>query len=127
MAMTGKSIVVVGEVRAGGDLTLEGRIDGPVWCDGVLTVEASGSVTGDVVAQDITVFGRASGQLIATEVVDVRPGAVVTSDVIAPGFILHDGASFNGRVDAARLDAALSVARFRLKQREKRPRESFPA
>jgi cytoskeletal protein CcmA (bactofilin family) len=120
MGIVGKSIVIAGEVRASGDLTLDGRVDGPVWCDGVLTVEASASVAGDVVAQDITVFGRASGQLIATEVVDVRPGAVVTSDVIAPSFILHDGARFSGRVDPARLDAALSVARFKLKQRDAR-------
>jgi cytoskeletal protein CcmA (bactofilin family) len=118
MGLFGLTVVVVGEVRASGDLTLEGRVDGPVWCEGVLTVGASASVAGDVVAHDITVFGRASGQLIATEVVDVRPGAVVTSDVVAPGFILHDGASFNGRVDPARLEAALSVARFRLKQRD---------
>ncbi len=118
MSISGKTIVVTGDVRASGDLTLDGRIDGPVWCDGVLTVTASGSVAGDVVAQDITVYGRATGQLIATEVVDVRAGAVVMSDVIAPGFILHDGASFTGRVDPARLDAALSVARFRLKQRD---------
>ena len=118
MALAGRTLVVIGEVRAGEDLAIEGRVDGPVWCDGALTVAESASVSGDVVAQDITVLGRASGQLIATEVVDVRPGAVVTSDVIAPRFILHDGAAFNGRVDAARLDAALSVARFRLKQRD---------
>jgi cytoskeletal protein CcmA (bactofilin family) len=118
MTMTGKTMIVVGEVRVGGDLTIEGRVEGPVWCDGVLTVEASASVNGDVVAQDITVLGRASGQLIATDVVDVRPGAVVTSDVIAPSFILHDGAIYTGRVDPTRLSAALSVARFRLRQRD---------
>jgi hypothetical protein len=50
--------------------------------------------------------------------VDVRPGAVSTGVVIAPGFILHDGASFNGRVDPLRLDAALSVVRFQQKQRD---------
>jgi cytoskeletal protein CcmA (bactofilin family) len=118
MGLYGLTIVVNGEVRASGDLTIQGRVDGPVWCDGALTLEASSRVAGDVVAQDITVFGRASGQLIATDVVDVRPGAVVTSDVIAPSFILHDGAAYCGRVDPARLDAALSVARFRLKQRD---------
>ena len=118
MGIVGTSIVIAGEVRANGDLALDGRIDGPVWCEGALTVGASAMVIGDVVARDITVFGRASGQLIATEVVDVRAGAVVTSDVMAPHFILHDGASFTGRVDAARLDAALSVARFKQRQRD---------
>lgn len=118
MGIVGRSIVIAGEVRASGDLTLDGRIAGPVWCEGTLTVGAGATVAGDVIARDITVFGRASGQLIATEVVDVRAGSIVESDVIAPRFILHDGASFAGRVDSARLDAALSVARFKQKQRD---------
>ncbi len=121
MGIVGKTIVVTGEVRAGDDLTLDGRVDGSVWCeDGAVTIPASATVTGEIVARDITVFGRASGQLIATEVVDVRAGAVVASVVIAPHFILHEGASFNGRVEPHRLDAALSVARFQQKQRDAR-------
>ena len=116
--MTGQSIVVVGEVRSQADLTLECRVDGPIWCDGVLTIAASGSVTGKVVARDITVFGRASGQLTAVEVVDLRPDADVRGDIVTPHFILHDGARFNGRVDSAQLNAALTVARFQQRQRD---------
>ena len=119
MSIRGSSIVIVGEVRAIGDLTLEGRIDGPVLCEGgVVTITTEAVVNGDVVARDITVLGRASGQLIATEVVDVRVGASVDGAVIAPSLILHEGARLNGRVDPTRLDAALSVARFQQKQRD---------
>jgi cytoskeletal protein CcmA (bactofilin family) len=119
MSLAGKTIVVVGEVRSTEDLTVDGRIDGPVLCLGrSVTLARSADVSGDVVAADITVFGRASGQLIATEVVDLRPGAVATGVVIAPSLILHDGARFNGRVDPLRLDAALSVVHFQQKQRD---------
>jgi len=119
MALVGKSIVVTGEVRSTEHLSVECRVDGPILCEGgTVTIGESGVVNGDVVALDITVFGRSSGQLIATEMVDIRPGAVVTGVVIAPGFILHNGASFNGRVDPLRLDAALSVVRFQRKQRD---------
>ena len=119
MSIRGSSIVIVGEVRAIGDLTLEGRIDGPVLCEGgAVTITAEAVVNGDVVARDITVLGRASGQLIATEVVDVRVGASVDGAVIAPSLILHEGARLQGRVDPNRLDAALSVARFQSKQRD---------
>ena len=119
MSIVGRTLVITGEVRSTTDLTVDARIVGPILCEGVLvTVTASAAVTGDVVARDITVFGRASGQLIATEVVDLRPGAIADGAVIAPGFILHDGATFNGRVDPQRLDAALSVVRFQQKQRD---------
>jgi len=118
VSIVGRTIVVTGVVRAVADMTIDARIDGSVWCDGALTVASSASVTGEIVARDITVFGRVSGQLVATDAIDIRAGAVVASDAIAPGFILHDGAVFTGRVDAARLDAALSVARFKQKQRQ---------
>jgi cytoskeletal protein CcmA (bactofilin family) len=119
MGIRGSTIVIVGEVRAIGDLTLEGRIDGPVLCEGgAVTITAAAVVNGDVVARDITVLGRACGQLIATEVVDVRVGASVDGAVIAPSLILHEGARLQGRVDPNRLDAALSVARFQSKQRD---------
>jgi cytoskeletal protein CcmA (bactofilin family) len=118
MGMTGRTIVVVGEVRSEGDLTLDGRVEGPVWCEGALTIAPSGAVTGKIVARDITVFGRAEGQLAATEVVDVRLGANVRGDVVSPHFILHEGAQFNGRVDPAQLNAAVSVARFQQRQRD---------
>ena len=119
MSVVGMSVVIVGEIRSGEDLVVHGRIDGPVMCEGgAVTVCETAFVSGDIVARDITVHGRSAGQLIATEVVDVRPGARATGVAIAPSFILHDGASFNGRVDPNRLGAALSVARFQQKQRD---------
>ena len=64
------------------DLTLEGRVDGPVLCEGyAVTVAESAQMTGDIVARDITVLGSFSGRLIATEVVDVRPSATVTGQI----------------------------------------------
>ena len=119
MSLLGKSIRVTGEVHASGEFTVDGHVTGPITCDGgTVTIAASAVIEGDVIGRDITVFGKAAGQLIATEVVDVRPEAVVAGAVIAPKFILHEGATFNGRVDPKRLEAALSVTRFQQKQRD---------
>ena len=123
MGLKGLTIVVVGEVRSKDDLTVDGRIEGPVWCEGALTIAASATVSGKIVARDITVFGRVrDGQLAGVEVVDVRPNADVRADVASPQFILHDGAKFSGRVDPAQLDAAVTVARFQQRQRDEHPK-----
>lgn len=119
MSILGRSLVISGEVRSSTDITVDGRVDGPMLCEGTtVTIAESAVVTGDIVARDITVFGRTAGQLIATEVVDLRPGCSVTGSVIAPSLILNDGARFSGRVDPNRLEAALSVAKFQQKQRD---------
>jgi len=122
MSLWGKTILVKGELRSTGDLTIEGRIDGPVTCvDGAVVVTAEAAVAGDVIARDITVFGRSHGQLIATEVVDVRPGATVTGTAMSKQFILHEGAHFTGRVEPQHLEAALRVAKFNQQKRDTRP------
>lgn len=118
MSLPGRTLKIVGEVHATGELVIEGQVTGPIVCEnGSVEVKPSAVIEGDVIARDITVFGRAAGQLIATDVVDVRAGAVVAGAVIAPRLILDTDATFNGRVDPKRLDAALGVARFQQKQR----------
>jgi cytoskeletal protein CcmA (bactofilin family) len=119
MATLGKTMKLTGELRSAEDITIEGRIQGVVYCEkAAVTLALSAEVNGDVVARDITVFGRAAGRLIATEVVDVRANAHVTGEAVSPRFILNADASFNGRVAPQMLEAALRVARFQQRKRE---------
>ena len=114
-----KTLSVKGELRAFEDLTVEGRVEGPVLCDGcAVTIAPSAHVVGDVLARDITVFGRCAGQLVATDVVDLRAEATVTGRIVTRRFILTDGASFNGRAEPQHLEAALRVARFKEQKKD---------
>src|SRR5687768_18446514 len=100
MDTLGKTVFVKGELRASEDITLEGRVEGPVLCDGcAVTIASSADVVGDVLARDITVFGRCAGQLVAAEVVDVRADATVTGRIVTRRFILNEGAYFEGRAE----------------------------
>lgn len=110
-------MAVRGAIESGEDLVISGRVDGPIWSDGVaVTISSAGTVIGDIVARDITIMGTVDGTLLATDVVDVRETARVTGRVLAPRFILNEGASFNGQVQPQHLDAALRVARHRREQ-----------
>ena len=97
MSTLGKTIVIKGEVRALEDMKVEGRIEGPVFCDGcAVVIGLEGSVEGEVVAEDITVFGRMQGQLVAADIVDLRAEATVTGQIVSKRFVLNDGARFSG-------------------------------
>jgi|SoiMethySBSTD1v2_1073268.scaffolds.fasta_scaffold18582_2 cytoskeletal protein CcmA (bactofilin family) len=125
MSTLGKTVSVKGELRSQEDLTVEGRIEGPVWCEsGAVVLAATADVTGDIIARDITVFGRVSGQLVATDVVDVRASANVTGQVVSKRFILDAAATFSGRVEPQHLEAAMRVAKF---QQQKRDEVTPPA
>lgn len=119
MITLAKEISITGELRTSEDLKVEGRIDGPLACEGAAVVISPGAtVNGQVIARDITVCGCARGKLIATGVVDVRAHAVVTGQVISRRFVLRDGASFNGRVSPQQLEAALGIERSSRHQRD---------
>jgi cytoskeletal protein CcmA (bactofilin family) len=119
MGVFGRTIEIKGQVFSNEDLTIEGRIDGSLTCEGaaVIVMEAA-SVNGDIIARDLTVLGRVDGQMIATDVVHVRSGAVVTGQVMAKNFILNDGGNFVGRVEPQHLEAALRVAKFQQRRKD---------
>jgi cytoskeletal protein CcmA (bactofilin family) len=119
MTTFGKTLCLRGELRSAEDLQIDGRIEGPLSCEGVaVTISAAADVTGEIVARDITVFGRTSGRLIATEVVDLRPEANVSGTVIALRFILDPQAAFSGRVEPQHLEAAVRIARYEQRKRD---------
>lgn len=118
MVTIDQSIFIKGELQLTEDVTIEGRIDGHLICEGCAVVLGPTSdVSGHVLAGDITVFGRLSGQVVATEVVDVRAEAHVTGQVISKRFILDESADFRGRVEPQHLEAALRVSRFQQRKR----------
>jgi cytoskeletal protein CcmA (bactofilin family) len=119
MSTLGKTLHVKGEIRSAEDLTVEGRVDGHVFCeDGCVVLGPTSDVHADVLARDITVHGKHSGQLVATDVVDVRADGQVSGQVISRRFILDPAAIFTGRVEPQHLDAAVNVAKFHQKKRE---------
>jgi cytoskeletal protein CcmA (bactofilin family) len=110
---------VKGELRSTEDIVVDGRIDGPVICEGgTLTINATADLLGDLIARDITIFGRASGQIVATEVVDIRPDAIVSGRIVSKKLILNAGGFFTGRVEPQHLEAALRVARYNRHKRD---------
>jgi cytoskeletal protein CcmA (bactofilin family) len=122
MSTIGKTICVKGELESSEDITVEGRIEGQLFCENnCVVLSATSVVRGDVLARDITVFGRHTGQLVATDVVDIRAESAVSGQVISKRFILDPQARFDGRVEPQHLEAALQVARFNQRKRDGAP------
>lgn len=116
MTRIGKTVVVRGEVASTDDINIEGRIEGPIWCEGhAVTIAETATIAGDVVARDITVAGHVNGTLLATEVVDIRTTADVEGRIVSEKLILHEGGLFHGEVQPQQVEAALTVAKHRRK------------
>ena len=118
----GKGITINGSIQAGEPVTIAGTVNGDVLAsDYDVTVEAGAHVEGAVMARIITVRGRSTGRLIARDLVRVQQNARVKGDVASPRIALEDGATFNGSVEPAKVDAAMIVTAYRNKNAPARP------
>lgn len=107
----GHSVTIKGDVTAGEDFTISGRVEGSVDASGHMVTLAAGScIVGDVEAGTIIVAGRVEGSLVATERLKVDATAEITGDIIAPRLSVADGALVQGRVEMSRPQHALTVA-----------------
>ena len=110
----GKSLKVTGTIEADEPVLIVGSITADLLVPNhEVTVEADGRIDGAITARSITVHGGSMGRLIARDIVRVLEGATVRGDVAAPRIELEEGAVFNGRVEPARVEAAMRVAAYR--------------
>lgn len=75
-----------------------GHVEGSVICDGVLTVEESAVITGDLNGVVVLFNGRIDGNLRASDLLRLSPTARVYGDLAAKRLIVEDGARIEGRV-----------------------------
>jgi cytoskeletal protein CcmA (bactofilin family) len=101
-AWIGKSLVVRGKVVSTEDLTIDGRVEGAIELgDHSLTIGIGAAIEADLVAQRIIICGAVTGNVLANETVDLRATGSVAGDISTPRFVMAEGATIKGRVDAS--------------------------
>jgi cytoskeletal protein CcmA (bactofilin family) len=106
-----------GDLSADEDMVIDGAVTGgsidmPSYA---LTIGPDATVDARVLARDVTIYGTLRGKVTALEILDIRPGAKIAGDFAAPAVALAEGAQVQGRVETKRVDAAMHVARYRMK------------
>jgi cytoskeletal protein CcmA (bactofilin family) len=92
---------VDGDVLCDEDVIVEGRVNGTVAVTGVLLVEDTGAIRGDVRGGRVVVRGIVLGSVEGTDAILVEDGARVVGDLYAPRVHIEEGALFRGRVEIA--------------------------
>lgn len=95
----GKGITIRGSLTGGGDLVIEGRVEGQIALKNHLTIESSGIVEADIRADELTINGEASGNIDASTKVAINTSARVNGDIKAVRVVIEDGAVFNGSIE----------------------------
>ena len=100
VSIIGETLHFKGELSAGEDLIIEGKIEGQInqgkCC---LTVKPKGELIANVNATKIFIEGNVDGDLAATVSVSIRESGDVTGNIVAPKVAIDEGATFNGKIE----------------------------
>jgi cytoskeletal protein CcmA (bactofilin family) len=100
-AWVGKALRVEGRIISAEDLTIDGAVEGSIELGNhSLTIGAGAAVTADLTAKIITISGSVTGSVRATEMVDLRATGSVDGDISAPRFVMAEGATARGKIEA---------------------------
>ncbi|MGC9943793.1 MAG: polymer-forming cytoskeletal protein [Verrucomicrobiota bacterium] len=101
---TGKNILnsdveVKGNIKFAGELTFEGKLDGEIHSDGVLTLGESAVINGNIAAQSVVVRGKITGNITAKDKIEIKAKAEVFGDVRATKLAIEEGVIFVGKTE----------------------------
>jgi|GEM_PF-6927373 len=88
-----KDTTIQGSIVGKMNLHVAGTVLGSVDVEGLVVVEETALITGDVDADDVWVYGAIEGDIRATNTINLRATARVEGDVISPNVHIEPGAS----------------------------------
>ncbi len=94
--LIGAGTVIEGEIKAMGDLRIDGTIVGSVSSKSKVVVGSTGQIQGDVYCQNADISGIVKGKMNVVEMLFLKATAKINGDISTGKLVVEVGASFTG-------------------------------
>lgn len=94
--LIGAGTIIEGEVKANGDLRVDGTIMGSVSSKSKVVVGSTGQIQGDIFCQNADISGSVKGKITVAEMLFLKATAKVNGDIVTGKLVVEIGASFTG-------------------------------
>ncbi|HTG52349.1 MAG TPA: polymer-forming cytoskeletal protein [Candidatus Tectomicrobia bacterium] len=88
-------VEIEGSITFQKELLIDGKVQGHVTSDGVLTVGENANIRGEIQTKSVTVHGEVHGNITA-ERCELKSNCTLEGDLKAARLIIEDGATFIG-------------------------------
>ena len=92
-------VEIKGNVKFAGELAFDGKLDGEIHGDGVLSLGEGAIINGNINAQSVTVRGKVTGNITAKEKVDIKARAELFGDIRAAKLVMEEGVTYVGKTE----------------------------
>src|SRR5580693_6463855 len=90
-------VEIKGNIKFSGELAFDGKLDGEIHTEGVLTLGDSAVITGNITAQSVVVRGKVNGNINAREKVEIKTKAELFGDIRASKLVIEEGVTYVGK------------------------------
>ena len=91
-----QDVEITGDVRFQDELIIDGKIDGQIASDGILTVGQNADIRGEIKTRSVIIYGKVHGNVTVLERVELKSMAHLVGDLKASLLVIEDGATFIG-------------------------------
>src|SRR3954451_25444555 len=88
---------IKGSIKFQKELLIDGKVEGDINSDGVLTVGENAEIRGEIKTKSITVYGKVHGNITVGERCELKSRCTLQGDLKAARLVIEEGATFIGK------------------------------
>jgi len=92
----GNGTVIKGDIKASGDMRIDGTLIGSVTSKGKVVVGTTGNVEGEIICQSADFSGNIKAKVTVAELLAMKASANLTGEVSTGKISIEPGAKFSG-------------------------------
>jgi cytoskeletal protein CcmA (bactofilin family) len=90
-------VEIKGSIKFQKELLIDGKVEGDINSDGILTVGENAEIRGEIKTKSITVYGKVHGNITVAERCELKSKCVLQGDLKAARLTIEEGATFIGK------------------------------
>jgi cytoskeletal protein CcmA (bactofilin family) len=94
--LIGNGTIIKGDIRANGDMRIDGTLTGSVRTKGKLVIGATGAIEGEIVCQSADFSGSIKANITVTDLMVLKATANVIGEIKVGKLAIEPGARFSG-------------------------------
>ncbi len=90
-------VEIKGSIKFQKELLIDGKVEGEINSDGVLTIGENADIRGEIKTKSITVYGKVQGNITVGERCELKSRCTLQGDLKAARLVIEEGATFIGK------------------------------
>ena len=90
-------VEIKGSIKFQKELLIDGKVEGEINSDGVLTIGENADIQGEIKTKSITVYGKVRGNITVGERCELKSRCTLQGDLKAARLVIEEGATFIGK------------------------------